>query len=103
MLTPNASCTLYLQNGPGAYTRLYVPACFWQDEEDGVSIIIPSALPEQYRGEKRDHDYVVRGERAGEITDTESKRSLISEKPLTVDSLARYLFGGLPHCEVRAK
>ena len=51
MLTPNASCTLYLQNGPGAYTRVYVPACFWQDEEDGVSIIIPGELPEQYRGE----------------------------------------------------
>ena len=56
MLTPNASCTLYLQNGPGAYTRVYVPACFWQDEEDGVSIIIPGELPEQDRGEKRDHD-----------------------------------------------
>ena len=25
MLTPNASCTLYLQTGPGAYTRVYVP------------------------------------------------------------------------------
>lgn len=51
MLTPNASCTLYLQTGPGAYTRVYVPACFWQDGEDGVSIVIPGELPEQYKGE----------------------------------------------------
>ena len=63
MLTPNASCTLYLQSGPGAYTRVYVPACFWQDEEDGVSIIIPGELPQTYKGEKREQDYVVHGQR----------------------------------------
>lgn len=72
MLTPNASCTLYLQTGPGAYTRVYVPACFWQDGEDGVSIVIPGELPEQYKGEKREKDYVVQGERMGEVTDTQS-------------------------------
>ena len=71
MLTPNASCTLYLQTGPGAYTRVYVPACFWQDGEDGVSIVIPGELPEQYKGEKREKDYVVQGERMGEVTEHE--------------------------------
>ena len=103
MLTPNASCTLYLQIGPGAYTRVYVPVCFWQDREDGVSIVIPGELPEQYKGEKREQDYVVRGKRTGEVTDTQSKRELIADKPLTVEHLARHLYGGLPHCEVTAK
>ena len=103
MLTPNASCTLYLQTGPGAYTRVDVPACFWQDGEDGVSIIIPGELPEPYKGVGREQDYVVRGERTGEVTDTESKRALIADKPLTVEQLAHHLFGGLPHCEVTAK
>ena len=100
MLTPNASCTLYLQTGPGAYTRVYVPACFWQDGEDGVSIVIPEDLPEQYKGEKREHDFIIRGERTGEVTDTESKKALLADKPLTVKSLVRCAFGGLPHCEV---
>lgn len=100
MLTPNASCTLYLQTGPGAYTRVYVPACFWQDGEDGVSIVIPGELPEQYKGEKREKDYVVQGERMGEVTDTQSKRELIADKPLTVKNLVHCAFGGLPHCEV---
>ena len=100
MLTPNASCTLYLQTGPGAYTRVYVPACFWQDGEDGVSIVIPGELPEQYKGEKREKDYVVQGERMGEVTDTQSKRELIADKPLTVKNLVHCVFGGLPHCEV---
>lgn len=103
MLTPNASCTLYLQSGPGAYTRVYVPACFWQDEEDGVSIIIPGELPQTYKGEKREQDYVVQGQRMGEITDTQSKKELIADKPLTVKRLQRCLFGDLPHCEVTAK
>ena len=103
MLMPNASCTLYLQTGPGAYTRVYVPACFWQDGEDGVSILIPGELPEQYQGEKRERDYVVRGERTDEVTDTQSKRALIADKPLTVEVLAHYAFGGLIHCEVTAK
>lgn len=100
MLTPNASCTLYLQTGPGAYTRVYVPTCFWQDGEDGVSIVIPGELPEQYKGEKREKDYVVQGERMGEVTDTQSKRELIADKPLTVKNLVHCAFGGLPHCEV---
>lgn len=103
MLTPNASCTLYLQSGPGAYTRVYVPACFWQDEEDGVSIIIPGELPQTYKGEKREQDYVVHGQRMGEVTDTQSKKELIADKPLTVKRLQRCLFGDLPHCEVTAK
>ena len=103
MLTPPASCTLYLQTGPGAYTRVYVPACFWQEGEDGANIISPGELPEQYKGEKREQDYVVRGERTGEVTDTQSKRELIADKPLTVEHLARHLYGGLPHCEVTAK
>ena len=47
MLTPPASCTLYLQTGPGAYTRVYVPACFWQEGEDGANIIIPGELPKR--------------------------------------------------------
>ena len=75
MLTPNASCTLYLQTGPGAYTRVYVPACFWQDGEDGVSIVIPGELPEQYKGEKREKDYVVQGERMGEVTGVSVSRT----------------------------
>lgn len=79
MLTPNASCTLYLQTGPGAYTRVYVPACFWQDGEDGVSIVIPGELPEQYKGEKREKDYVVQGERMGEVTDTQSNCNFTEE------------------------
>lgn len=83
MLTPNASCTLYLQTGPGAYTRVYVPACFWQDGEDGVSIVIPGELPEQYKGEKREKDYVVQGERMGEVTDTQSKRELTGSSSKT--------------------
>ncbi len=73
MLTPNASCTLYLHTVPGAYTRVYVPACFWQDGEDGVSI---------------------------EVTDTESKKALLADKPLTIKRLVHCAFGGLPHCEV---
>ena len=94
---------LYLQSGPGAYTRVYVPACFWQDEEDGVSIIIPGELPQTYKGEKREQDYVVQGQRMGEVTDTQSKKELIADKPLTVKRLQRCLFGDLPHCEVTAK
>ena len=57
-------------------------------------------LPEQYKGEKREHDFIIRGERTGEVTDTESKKALLADKPLTVKSLVRCAFGGLPHCEV---
>lgn len=102
MLTPNSSCTLYLQIGPGAYFRVYVPSCFWQETEDGANIIIPGNLPEQYKGTVREHDYVIQGERIGEITDTDGLKALMVEKPLTIGSLEHYVFGGLPHCEVTA-
>ena len=36
----------------------------------------------------------------GEVTDTQSKRELLADKPLTVKSLVHCAFGGLPHCEV---
>ena len=39
------------------------------------------------KGEKREKDYVVQGERMGEVTDTQSKRELIADKPLTVKTL----------------
>ena len=103
MLTPNASCTLYLQNGPGAYTRVYVPACLWQEGAEEPTIIIPGNVPEQYKGAGREQDYVVQGERLGEVADTESKRALIADIPLTVTALSHYVHGGLPHCEVTAK
>lgn len=103
MLTPNADCTLYLQTGPGAYTRVYVPACFWQENAESTTIIIPGMLPEQYKGAGREHDYIIKGERVDDVTDTESKRALIADKPLTVESLAHYAYGGIPHCEVIAK
>ena len=75
MLTPNASCTLYLQTGPYQYRRIFCPSVFWQEDADGTSVIIPEDLPEQYKGEKREHDFIIRGERTGEVTDTESKKS----------------------------
>ena len=71
MLTPNASCTLYLQTGPYRYRRIFCPSVFWQEDADGTSVIIPEDLPEQYKGEKREHDFIIRGERTGEVTDTE--------------------------------
>ena len=43
---------------------------------------------------------MVQGERMGEVTDTQSKRELIADKPLTVKNLVDCAFGGLPHCEV---
>lgn len=100
MLTPNASCTLYLQTGPYRYRRIFCPSVFWQENADGTSVIIPEDLPEQYKGEKREHDFIIRGERTGEVTDTESKKALLADKPLTVKSLVHCAFGGLPHCEV---
>ena len=68
-----------------------------------MSIIIPGELPQTYKGEKREQDYVVQGQRMGEVTDTQSKKELIADKPLTVKRLQRCLFGDLPHCEVTAK
>ena len=50
MLTPNASCTLYLQTGPYRFRRIFCPAVFWQEDADGTSVIIPEDLPEQYKG-----------------------------------------------------
>ena len=100
MLTPNASCTLYLQTGPYRFRRIFCPSVFWQGDADGTSVIIPEDLPEQYKGEKREHDFIVRGERLGEVTDTESKKALLADKPLTIKSLVHCAFGGLPHCEV---
>ena len=76
MLTPNASCTLYLQTGPYRFRRIFCPAVFWQEDADGTSVIISEDLPEQYKGEKREHDFIVRGERLGEVTDTESKKAV---------------------------
>ena len=100
MLTPNASCTLYLQTGPYRYRRIFCPSVFWQEDADGTSVIIPEDLPEQYKGEKREHDFIIRGERPGEVTDTESKKALLADKPLTIKRLVHCAFGGLPHCEV---
>ena len=100
MLTPNASCTLYLQTGPSRYRRIFCPSVFWQEAADGPSVIIPEDLPEQYKGEKREHDFIIRGERPGEVTDTESKKALLADKPLTIKRLVHCVFGGLPHCEV---
>ena len=103
MLTPNASCTLYLQTGPYRFRRIFCPSVFWQGDADGTSVISPEDLPEQYKGEKREHDFIVRGERLGEVTDTESKKALLADKPLTVKSLVHCSFGGLLHCEVTAE
>ncbi len=101
MLTPNASCTLYLQTGPGAYRRIFCPSVFWQEDEDGVSIVIPEDLPEQYKGEKREkgfhHARRAHGRGHGH---GEQKKALIADKPLTVKNLVHCAFGGLPHCEV---
>ena len=87
----------------------YVPKRTYSSIENAIAqgqepangrIVIPGELPEQYKGEKREKDYVVQGERMGEVTDTQSKRELIADKPLTVKNLVHCAFGGLPHCEV---
>ena len=91
---------MYLQTGPYRFRRIFCPSVFWQGDADGTSVIIPEDLPEQYKGEKREHDFIVRGERLGEVTDTESKKALLADKPLTIKSLVHCAFGGLPHCEV---
>lgn len=103
MLTPNASCTLYLQERPGAvYRRIFCPAVFWQEDAESTTIIIPKDLPEQYKGQKREHDYVIKGSCACEVTNTEELRALLLTAPLTIKSLSSCMFGGLAHCEVTA-
>ena len=100
MMTPNASLTRYMHTGPDRYKGKSCPSVFWQGDACGKTVIIPEDLPKQYKGEKREHDFSSRGERTGEVTDTESKEALLADKPLTVKSLVRCAFGGLPHCEV---
>ena len=85
------------RTGSGASSALLYSG---RGDADGTSVIIPEDLPEQYKGEKREHDFIVRGERLGEVTDTESKKALLADKPLTNKSLVHCAFGGLPHCEV---
>ena len=57
MLTPNASCTLYLQTAPYQYRRIFCPSVFWQENADGTSVIIPEDLPEQYKDPQEREQY----------------------------------------------
>jgi hypothetical protein len=104
MLTPNASCTFYMQADRGRYQRVFCPAVFWQEGDDGkVDIILQVDLPDQYKGPGREHDYVIKGERSGEVIDTETLRALITDRALTVLDLTRCMYGSWPHVEVIAK
>ena len=107
MLMPNASCTLSLQTGPGAYTRLYVPACFWQDGGDGSLLAleldaVPPSLPWPYEGARRERSYVVLGECPDEIeSDSRSlQQFLTSREARTIKSVERLDYGGIAHYEV---
>ena len=107
MLTPNSSCTLYLQAGPGAYTRVYVPACFWQEGADGTLLVIPidavpASLSWPYEGARRERSYVVQGECADAIgTDSKSlQQFLTSHRARTIKSVERLDYGGIAHYEV---
>ena len=77
MLMPNASCTLYLQTGPGAIHAGVCPRLLLAGRRGRREHPHSRRTARAVSGRKTGSgDYVVRGERTGEVTDTQSKRAL---------------------------
>ncbi len=119
MMLGNASCTIYLKQADGSYTRQYAEGVHWEDvrgvnvsrtgakDVDAVGVIIPYEavhLPME-GGRERSGNYLLRGEVTDTLVAGEVAAFLKTHDALTITSVACNNYGspGLWHWEVNAK
>lgn len=116
----NSDCTLYLYDkATGGYTRHFISGVYWRENKAGnvlksglqtadsttVYLYSDKVLPDSPT-----KDMIVKGkcdfvfDNTSQQTISESKKRFDTEHShVTVMSIDRYMFGGLPHIEVSAK
>lgn len=116
----NSDCTLYLYDkATGGYTRHFISGVYWRENKAGnvlksglqtadsttvylYSDKVAPASPTKDMLVKGKCDFVF--DNTSTQTISESKKRFDTEHShVTVMSIDRYMFGGLPHIEVSAK
>ena len=116
----NADCTLYLYDkATGGYARYFISGVYWRENKAGN--VLKSGLQtadsttvylysDKVVPDSPTKDMLVKGkcdfvfDNTSPQTISESKKRFDTEHShVTVMSIDRYMFGGLPHIEVSAK